>query len=96
MSFNFGPTLLSWLRRERRGPPGVPRRRRLGRAWHASGHGNAIAQAYNHMILPLATPRDRRTQIRWGLRELRAPLPSHARGPVVARDRRRALRPSTS
>jgi hypothetical protein len=33
------------------------------------GHGNAIAQAYNHMILPLANARDRRTQIRWGLRE---------------------------
>ena len=67
LSFNFGPTLLSWLERER---PESYRKvieadresaRRLG------GHGNAIAQAYNHMILPLANPRDLRTQVLWGI-----------------------------
>ena len=67
LSFNFGPTLLSWLERER---PETYRKlleadqdsaRRLG------GHGNAIAQAYNHMILPLANARDRRTQVLWGI-----------------------------
>src|SRR5690606_28445116 len=36
-----------------------------------SGHGSAIAQAYNHMIMPLATPRDRRTQVRWAIRDFR-------------------------
>lgn len=68
MSFNFGPTLLSWAAGAT--PDFL---RSLAAADRASlarlGHGNAIAQAYNHMILPLATLRDRRTQIRWGLRE---------------------------
>src|SRR5512138_1311344 len=68
LSFNFGPTLLAWLARA---APGV--RDALLAADAASlarlGHGNAIAQSYNHMILPLATPRDRMTQIRWGMHE---------------------------
>jgi len=67
MSFNVGPTLLSWLEEK---DPEVYRailaadaesRRRFG------GHGSALAQPYNHMILPLANPRDRRTQVSWGL-----------------------------
>src|SRR6266511_2306848 len=33
------------------------------------GHGSAIAQAYNHVILPLANPRDKQTQVRWGIRD---------------------------
>ncbi len=68
MSFNFGPTLLSWA-----AGASPDLLSALGAADRASlarlGHGNAIAQAYNHMILPLATLRDRRTQIRWGVRE---------------------------
>jgi alpha-amylase/alpha-mannosidase (GH57 family) len=71
LSFNFGPTLLSWL--EYADPPAY---KRLVDADRSSviargGHGNAIAQAYNHTILPLATPRDRVTQIRWGLADFR-------------------------
>jgi len=69
MSFNFGPTLLSWLERSRRDvyrsilAADGRSRKRFG------GHGSAIAQAYNHSILPLATRRDKRTQIRWGIRD---------------------------
>ncbi|MBI2896484.1 MAG: DUF3536 domain-containing protein [Deltaproteobacteria bacterium] len=67
MSFNFGPTLLRWIERNDRATydriiEGDRDSRVLQR-----GHGNAIAQAYNHMILPLASARDRVTQIRWGI-----------------------------
>ncbi len=67
MSFNFGPTLLSWLAEF------APRTYRMIQdadrvsAERYSGHGSAIAQVYNHIIMPLATERDARTQIRWGI-----------------------------
>ena len=69
ISFNIGPTLLSWMYRHE---PEVYQaildadkesQRRF------SGHGSAIAQAYNHMIMPLAHSRDKRTQILWGIRD---------------------------
>ena len=71
ISFNFGPTLLSWLEQnhsftyER-----IRAADRLGALQH-NGHGNAIAQAYGHAILPLCNDRDLRTQIRWGLADFR-------------------------
>jgi alpha-amylase/alpha-mannosidase (GH57 family) len=67
MSFNFGPTLLSWMREK------APRTYHMMRDGeqrsHArnGGHSSAMAQAYNHMIMPLANERDRATQIRWGV-----------------------------
>src|SRR5215468_1862260 len=67
ISFNFGPTLLSWL--EEKAPSvyqAVLEADRDSRLTF-SGHGSAIAQAYNHMILPLANHRDKQTQIRWGI-----------------------------
>ncbi|HZE72068.1 MAG TPA: DUF3536 domain-containing protein [Pyrinomonadaceae bacterium] len=71
ISFNFGPTLLSWL--ERRHPETY---RRIIAADKESeqkrgGHGNAIAQAYGHAILPLCNDRDRLTQVLWGLSDFR-------------------------
>jgi alpha-amylase/alpha-mannosidase (GH57 family) len=67
ISFDFGPTLLSWL--ERQHPETYARILAADVASFAkhSGHGNALAQAYNHTILPLSNERDQRTQIRWGL-----------------------------
>jgi len=67
MSFNFGPTLLSWLKEN---APRTHRmildgERRSRRSF--KGHSSAMAQVYNHMILPLANRRDRITQIRWGI-----------------------------
>jgi len=67
ISFNFGPTLLSWMERHK---PEVYRliieADRLSQE-HFSGHGSAIAQVYNHIIMPLANSRDKRTQVIWGI-----------------------------
>ncbi len=69
ISFNFGPTLLSWMEVHE---PEVyaaildahqQSKKRFG------GHGSAIAQAYNHLIMPLANTRDKRTQVLWGMRD---------------------------
>ncbi|HEX3740736.1 MAG TPA: DUF3536 domain-containing protein [Terriglobales bacterium] len=69
ISFNFGPTLLSWM--EEREPEGYQRILDGDRESQKlfSGHGGALAQAYNHIILPLASARDKRTQIRWGIKD---------------------------
>ena len=72
ISFNFGPTLLSWL--EKHNPAvymAVLEADRVS-AKARSGHGNAIAQAYNHVILPLASLRDKRTQVKWGLEDFKS------------------------
>lgn len=69
ISFNFGPTLLSWM--EKREPEvyqAVLEADRVSRG-RFGGHGGAIAQAYNHMILPLANARDKVTQVKWGIRD---------------------------
>ncbi|ABA24157.1 Glycoside hydrolase, family 57 [Trichormus variabilis ATCC 29413] len=71
MSFNIGPTLMSWLERY-----DVEVYQRILEADAKScqrlqGHGNAIAQVYNHIIMPLANERDKRTQIRWGKEDFR-------------------------
>jgi alpha-amylase/alpha-mannosidase (GH57 family) len=69
ISFNFGPTLLYWMEKHK---PEVYQAildaDRLSRE-RFSGHGSAIAQAYNHMIMPLANKRDKKTQILWGIRD---------------------------
>jgi alpha-amylase/alpha-mannosidase (GH57 family) len=72
ISFNFGPTLLAWLANKE---PGVYlsiiEADRESRNRY-SGHGSAIAQAYNHSILPLSNSRDKYTQILWGLRDFQS------------------------
>jgi alpha-amylase/alpha-mannosidase (GH57 family) len=69
MSFNFGPTLLAWL--EEKAPEVYRSILAADRESQAafSGHGNALAQAYNHTILPLANRRDKYTQVVWGIRD---------------------------
>ncbi|MGE5182906.1 MAG: DUF3536 domain-containing protein [Acidobacteriota bacterium] len=71
MSFDVGPTLMSWL--EQQAPDVHDALVAADRASVArfSGHGSAMAQAYNHMIMPLASPRDRATQVRWGIADFR-------------------------
>ena len=69
ISFNFGPTLLSWMEDYDQ--------ETYNAILHADGestklfdgHGSALAQVYNHMIMPLANERDKRTQIVWGKRD---------------------------
>ena len=71
ISFNIGPTLFAWLERHR--PDVYAKIIAADRASVAArGHGNAIAQVYNHMIMPLATRRDKVTQVRWGIDDFRA------------------------
>lgn len=67
ISFNFGPTLLSWAKEH--APEtyaGILEADRESQA-RFSGHGSAMSQSYNHIIMPLANTRDKRTQVLWGI-----------------------------
>jgi alpha-amylase/alpha-mannosidase (GH57 family) len=72
ISYNFGPTLLAWMKER------SPETYRLvleadrESAARFSGHGSALAQCFNHMIMPLANQRDKYTQVRWGMRDFEA------------------------
>jgi len=69
MSFNFGPTLLSWM--EVFAPLTYERiiKADIVSVTEHNGHGNAMAQVYNHIIMPLANEHDKETQIKWGIRD---------------------------
>jgi alpha-amylase/alpha-mannosidase (GH57 family) len=69
VSFNFGATLLSWMEQnDRETYDAILAADRLS-IENFGGHGSALAQVYNHMIMPLATRRDKETQIIWGIRD---------------------------
>jgi alpha-amylase/alpha-mannosidase (GH57 family) len=80
ISFNFGPTLLSWL--EAKAPDVYRAILAADRESqkNCAGHGSAIAQGYNHIIMPLANRRDRYTQIIWGLRDFTRRFERQAEG----------------
>ena len=67
ISFNFGPTLLSWLEEEAPDVHEAIVAADRASAERFGGHGSAMAQSYNHLIMPLANERDRITQVRWGI-----------------------------
>jgi alpha-amylase/alpha-mannosidase (GH57 family) len=69
ISFNFGPTLLSWLAEKSPHVYQAILDADQASQKRFSGHGAAIAQVYNHMIMPLANRRDKQTQILWGIRD---------------------------
>lgn len=69
ISFNFGPTLLSWLAEKSPKVHEAILAADKESQEHFSGHGSAMAQAYNHIIMPLANRRDKETQIIWGLQD---------------------------
>jgi len=67
ISFNMGPTLLSWMEKHMSDVyEEIIEADRISQE-NFSGHGAAIAQVYNHMIMPLANTRDKRTQVMWGI-----------------------------
>ncbi|MDP3563263.1 MAG: DUF3536 domain-containing protein [Methanoregula sp.] len=68
-SFNFGPTLLAWLEQNNREVYRAILDADKESMNRFSGHGTAIAQIYNHIIMPLANSRDKRTQIIWGIKD---------------------------
>ncbi|HTF17069.1 MAG TPA: DUF3536 domain-containing protein [Chryseolinea sp.] len=67
ISFNYGPTLLSWMEVNDPSTYHAILDADKESARQFSGHGSAMAQVYNHMILPLANDRDKETQIIWGI-----------------------------
>ena len=71
MSFNMGPTLMGWIRTHT--PDTYKRIQEADKrsAERLNGHGNAIAQVYNHIIMPLASEQDKRTQILWGIEDFK-------------------------
>jgi alpha-amylase/alpha-mannosidase (GH57 family) len=69
ISFNFGPTLLSWMKDNQPEIHNAIVEADKQSRERFSGHGAAIAQVYNHMILPLANTRDKQTQVIWGIRD---------------------------
>lgn len=71
ISFDVGPTLLEWMEREARATYEAIISADRVSADRQGGHGNAIAQPYHHTILPLASRRDKRTEVRWGIADFR-------------------------
>jgi alpha-amylase/alpha-mannosidase (GH57 family) len=69
ISFNFGPTLLTWLEQNNREVYRAILEADKESIKRFSGHGSAIAQVYNHIIMPLANSRDKRTQVIWGIKD---------------------------
>ncbi len=69
ISFDIGPTLLSWLAKKEPDIYSAILDADILSQQNFSGHGSAMAQVYNHMIMPLASSRDRETQVIWGIRD---------------------------
>ncbi|HEY3860285.1 MAG TPA: DUF3536 domain-containing protein [Verrucomicrobiae bacterium] len=69
MSFNFGPTLLSWMQEKSPDLLAAIQEADQESQGRFSGHGSAISQCYNHPIMPLANARDKQTQVAWGIRD---------------------------
>jgi len=69
ISFNFGPTLLSWLERHDPDVYTAIIQAHQESKKRFNGHGSALAQVHNHLIMPLANSRDKKTQVHWGVRD---------------------------
>ena len=71
MSFNVGPTLMSWLEKCASDVHEALREADRDSVKRFSGHGSAMAQVFNHMIMPLASKRDQATQVKWGIADFK-------------------------
>ena len=71
ISFNFGPTLLEWMKKKEPDTYHAILEADKESMSRFSGHGSAIAQVYNHIIMPLASARDKQTQVMWGIHDFR-------------------------
>ncbi len=69
ISFNFGPTLLEWIEKNATETYQAILQADKKSRERFSGHGSALAQCYNHMIMPLANARDQETQVIWGIKD---------------------------
>ncbi|HPJ36174.1 MAG TPA: DUF3536 domain-containing protein [Spirochaetota bacterium] len=69
ISFNFGPTLLSWMESNDPETYNLILQSDRESMSRFSGHGSAMAQCYNHLIMPLADRDDKRIQVAWGIRD---------------------------
>jgi alpha-amylase/alpha-mannosidase (GH57 family) len=67
ISFNFGPTLLSWMEINANETYHAVLEADKESMTYFGGHGSALAQVYNHMIMPLANRKDKETQVKWGI-----------------------------
>jgi len=80
MSFNFGPTLLSWMEQNAPQTYAAILESDKKSLKYFDGHGSAMAQVYNHMIMPLANTRDKETQIIWGIEDFKTRFGRHPEG----------------
>lgn len=71
ISFNFGPTVLSWLQEKKPDTYQAILNADKASLKNSQGYGNAFAQVYNHMIMPLANYRDKVTQVIWGIKDFK-------------------------
>ncbi len=72
ISFNFGPTLLEWMKKKTPDTYQAILDADKESMERFSGHGSAMAQVYNHIIMPLANERDKHTQVIWGIHDFKA------------------------
>lgn len=84
ISFNFGPTLLSWMQENDVETYYAILQADIESSKRFSGHGSAIAQVYNHIIMPLANSHDKETQIVWGIRDFFHRFQRHPEGMWLA------------
>ena len=84
ISYNYGPTLLWWMNEHAQRTYRMVLDADRASQIRFGGHGSAMAQVYNHIIMPLASSRDKRTQIRWGIEDFEHRFGRRPEGMIVS------------